>query len=44
MKGNCNYCNRPLGDGTGGYQTDKTCKGDCMKNIPPPPPSPKIKK
>lgn len=43
MKVNCKYCNRPLGDGTGGYQSDKTCKGNCNK-IPLPPPPPKVKK
>ena len=41
---NCKDCNRPLGDGSGGYQSDKTCRGNCIKKMPPPPPSPNPKK
>ena len=38
---NCEQCKRPLGDGSGGFQSDKTCRGNCIKNMPPPPsPSP----
>ena len=40
----CEYCKRPLGDGTGGYQTEKTCRGNCKTNIPPPPIPKPIKK
>lgn len=37
---NCKECNRPLGDGSGGFQSDKTCKGNCQANMPPAPPAP----
>ena len=37
----CEDCKRPLGDGTGGYQSDKTCKGNCKNRMPSAPPTPK---
>ena len=39
----CNECKRPLGDGSDGYQSYKTCKGNCKDRMPPSPPSPNIK-
>ena len=43
MKENCNKCGRLLGDGTGGYQSDKTCTGKCLTKeqiLPPSKPKP----
>jgi RNA polymerase subunit RPABC4/transcription elongation factor Spt4 len=40
----CEECKRPLGDGSGGYQSYKTCKGNCKDSMPPAPQSPNIKK
>lgn len=39
----CNHCKRPIGDGSGGWQSDKTCRGNCLKIkvLPPPPARPK---
>jgi hypothetical protein len=33
----CEEYNRPLGDGSGGYQSEKTCKGNCGDRMPPKP-------